>query len=147
MREIDVIIRKAEIADLEIINELYTLLGSEKASMTSMIDTFLSFEDNDDYCFLVVEVDKNVIGTGLGVVVKSLSNRCRPFFVIDNIAIDKKHQRQGYGTLLFEKLHEFARSRNCCLAYLVAEESNIGAQKFYEKIEYNDKVVGFQKTL
>lgn len=141
------VIEKASARDFDRLNELYRLLGSEPSDALMMTEMFNSFIKNDDYYLLVMRLGDFVVATGLGVVVRSLANGCRPYFVIDNVAVDENYQQQGYGTKLFCYLEEIARSRKCCMMYLVAEAHNYEAHNLYKNLQYNDKVIGFQKTL
>jgi ribosomal protein S18 acetylase RimI-like enzyme len=143
----NVIIEKAAVGDFQRLNDLYGLLGCYPSEFSLMKETFNEFIKNDDYYLLVMRLGDYVIATGLGVVVKSLANGCRPYFVIDNVAVDEHYQQQGYGTKLFCYFEEIARSRNCCMMYLVAESENYDAHNLYRNLQYNDKVIGFQKTL
>ena len=45
----------------------------------------------------------------------------------------KDIENQGFGTLLFEKFHEYINAKNCCFSYLITEADNYQAHRFYKK--------------
>lgn len=139
-------IEKASFEDISRIQDLYVTLTGIKSDISNMKETFLLFENNEDYYFMVVKLDGYVIATGVGIVFRSLANNCKSYFVIDNVVVDKKYQHQGIGTILLNSLHEIAINNNCCMSYLVADLSNVNACNFYHKLGYVDDVAGFQKT-
>ena len=143
----NICIEKATEKDIERINELYVLITGQKSDPLEMKKTLKTFIHNKDYYLLVIKKEGYVIGTGVGIVFRSLANNCSPYFVIDNVAIDSDYQHQGYGTMLFDELHKIAKKRNCCLSYLIAEADNKNAISFYTKLKYTDSVVGFQKQI
>lgn len=143
----DIKIEKASLEDMSRIQDLYTTLTGKRSDISNMIEMFSTFQNNDDYYFMVVKLNGYVIATGVGIVFRSLANNCKSYFVIDNIVVDKDYQHHGIGTILLKRLHEIAISNNCCMSYLVADSNNIHACLFYRKLGYTDEVIGFQKTL
>lgn len=139
-------IEKAAIIDINRICDLYSILTGEKSDKLNMKEMFLTFNNNEDYYLMVAKINGYVVATGTGIVFRSLANNCKPYFIIDNVVVDPNYQHRGIGTCLLNKLHEIALNNNCCMAYLVAEESNINAARFYRKLGYTDAVTGFQKT-
>ncbi len=77
----------------------------------------------------VLELNGSVIGYIMGMVVM---DECS----IINIAIDPDHQRQGYGYLLFMKFIEMMTPRGVQVYYLDVRESNVSAQRLYEKLGF-----------
>ena len=143
----NIVIEKASKTDFPRLNELYFNLTGEISDNIKMEDEFKKFINNDDYYLLVIKIDGYVIGTGLGIVFRSLAANCRPYFVIDNVIIDEKYRNKGYGTLLFQTFQKHMFNNNCLASYLIANEENFDAHRFYRKNGFNDKVLGFQKTL
>lgn len=142
----DIKIERASYEDISRIQDLYILLNGVRSEISNMIEMFSTFENNEDYYFMVVKLDGYIIATGVGIVFRSLANNCKSYFVIDNVVVDEDYQHQGVGTILLNKLHEIAVSNNCSMSYLVADLSNVIACHFYRKLGYIDKVAGFQKT-
>jgi ribosomal protein S18 acetylase RimI-like enzyme len=58
------------------------------------------------------------------------SCRNRQLFV-DMLALDEKHQGSGFGTALMQAAERHGRSRGCREAYLLVDEVNPRAQRFY----------------
>ena len=139
-------IEKASKNDIPRLNELYNDLTGETSCLVKMEDEFEKFIHNEDYYLVVIKINGYVIGTGLGIVFRSLAANCRPYFVIDNVIIDKNFRGNGYGTLLFNKFGEYIKQNNCRFSYLITNANNYKAHKFYRKMGYNDKVLGFQKS-
>lgn len=142
----NILIEKASKNDIPRLNELYKDLTGEISCLVKMEDEFEKFIHNKDYYLLVVKLNGYIIGTGLGIVFRSLAANCRPYFVIDNIIIDKNFRGNGYGTLLFNKFYEYIKMQNCRYSYLIANANNYKAHMFYKKIGYTDEIIGFQKS-
>ncbi len=62
---------------------------------------------------------------------------------ITNIAIKKEHQGQGLSNYLIKKIIEYKNKKNLIFLTLEVRESNIKAQRLYEK--YNFKKIGERK--
>jgi ribosomal-protein-alanine N-acetyltransferase len=60
-----------------------------------------------------------------------------------NIAVDKRHQRLGIGTLLLHQLIDEAASRDMSIMTLEVRASNTAAQEFYRRFLF--KAVGIRR--
>lgn len=65
--------------------------------------------------------------------------------LVDMIALDRNYQRRGWGALLLGAAEQYGRSRKCSEAHLYVDESNTGAQRFYERHGY--RVVQYDPAL
>ena len=63
---------------------------------------------------------------------------------IISFIIKDKYRRQGFGTILFEKLVSSLKSKGVKEVFLEVSEKNINAQKFYNKFGF--KKIGFRKN-
>lgn len=139
-------IEKARENDIYRLQELYYELDEEYSNIEFMRKEIEIIYNNHDYYLLVIKIDNEIIGTGCGIIFRSLSSNCNPYFVIDNVVITKKYQHKGYGTLLFKEFEKYIKKNHCRFSYLIANNNNSTAYQFYKKLGYTDGVMGFQKT-
>ncbi|MEO0097079.1 MAG: ribosomal protein S18-alanine N-acetyltransferase [candidate division WOR-3 bacterium] len=80
------------------------------------------------YC-LVAEIDNKVVGYLIAwEIVDELH--------LANISVDRNYQKKGVGTKLINEIIVIARLREIKKIYLETRVSNIGAQKFYQKLGF-----------
>jgi len=67
---------------------------------------------------------------------------------ITQLFVYPKYRRKGFGSTLIKKVEEIAREKKLACVYLFTRESNIGAQKFYEKNGYEKvcTIKGFYRS-
>ena len=53
--------------------------------------------------------------------------------VLWDIRVDSNHQKKGYGSILFNKAEEYAKSQNCAQMIIETQNNNPKAIEFYEK--------------
>ena len=84
----------------------------------------------------------------MGVVCHELFGECRPFMVVENVAVLKSHCRKGIAKQLFIELEEVAKSFDCSMILFVSSSFREGAHKLYESLGYGkDEVNGYRKRL
>ncbi len=156
------IIRRAEITDIEGINNLLRQVlyvhhvgrpDIFKAEGKKYRDEELASIINDDSTPLFVAVCKDS-GIVLGhcfTVINEVKNHCALADVktlyIDDLCIDETARGQHVGKALYEYAVEFAKSIGCYNITLNVWAENKSAQKFYEAMGLSVQKIGMEKIL
>ena len=85
--------------------------------------------------FLVVEVNKSVVGYVIGVIRKGYLGH------IISVAIEEKFRRKGLGKLLMRTLEDNLLASNCYIFRLEVRESNFIARSLYLALDYKDAYI------
>ncbi len=135
--------------DLRGLKELYE--NAFEGSHTDLQSATMAFEkirNNPLYNILVAKDGEKVVGTVMGVACYELFGSCKPFMVVENVAVLQSHRRMGIAKKLFERLEEVAKSLECSAILFVSSEHRHWAHKLYESLGYGqDKVYGYRKRL
>ena len=92
-------------------------------------------EDPGKY-FIVLILDSQVIGYGLGWIVLDE-------FHLGNLAVSPGHKGQGHGSMILERMIEDVKKKGCRTVTLEVRASNITAINLYHK--YNFKEIAVRK--
>ena len=85
--------------------------------------------ENPNYHIWVAKLDDKIVGF--------ISMYCASGEgYICNIAVEKSHRKRGIGTALLSEAIRYSKRKNLEFLTLEVRESNIGAVKFYEKLEF-----------
>ena len=137
-------------SDLEGLKDLYNeAFEVQYDQLQPVINTFKkNIEENPHYCILCAKENEQVVGSVMGVICYELYGNCRPFMVIENVAVLKAYRRQGIAKKLMVELESYARKTNCSMILFVSSERHTGAHKLYESLGFGeDKVNGYRKRL
>lgn len=141
-------IRRLAEADLPALAGLYKQFWNEDSIITNMQAVFKKLKDNPNYIFLVAQRGGELTGSVMGIVCEELYGDCRPFFVIEDVIVDKNHRRCGVGTALMHELERLAVELGCKYVIFVTESDRVEAHQFYESLGYKmDGYRGFKKRL
>lgn len=144
----DIIIRKAQLEDLNIIqnlnNELFKL-EKEKYDSTLVQDWPLSevgkqyFEDLIiNHYVIVAEKDDKIVGYLAGSINEKGSYEEIQYGEINNMLVDNNFRGLGIGKLLIDKFKQYCKDNNINNLKVVASAKNIKAIEFYKKNGFND---------
>ena len=147
-------IRKAEIKDLEVIqnlnNELFEL---ELANFDKHLIKGWSFlKEGKDYFenaiknsfVIVAEIDDEVVGYLLAEEVKipyysfKIAELC-------NMCVDEKYRNQGIGTILYKEFERYFKLQNIEHFVVTASFKNESAKRFYKKMGFVETNSTFAK--
>jgi diamine N-acetyltransferase len=142
------IIRKAKIEELEIIQKLnYQLFLLEK-KFDSLLNMNWPFgkagkdffkkriNDKTGACF-VAELNGEIVGYLAGSLAKTYSYRTiKKVTELENTLIKEEFRGQGIGEKLFEKFADWSKSMGVQRIKVSASTSNMRAIKFYEKVGF-----------
>ncbi|MDQ4122024.1 MAG: ribosomal protein S18-alanine N-acetyltransferase [Acidobacteriota bacterium] len=124
-KEIEILPPTAE--ELEAIAQIETLSGLSNWGTESY-----KYElQKKESLFFIARSEGKVIGFVFARLIK-------PEIEILNIAILPELRKQGVGRKLFEKILELAEQIGCSECWLEVRESNLVAQRFYEKLGFQN---------
>lgn len=141
-------VRRLAETDLPALAGLYKQFWGEDSIVPNMQATFQKLKNNPNYIFLVADRNGELAGSVMGIVCEELYGDCRPFFVIEDVIIDKSHRRCGVGTALMRELERLAVEQGCKYVIFVTESDRTDAHQFYHSLGYKmDGYRGFKKRL
>ncbi len=144
----NIVIEKAKPSDAKEILELSKILGSESdnlmidaggitRTLEEETDLLISLEDNEKNIFLLAKHCNRIIGTANFNTEKRRRIRHRGSF---GICVLKDYWRKGVGTMLLDKLLDFAKnSAKVEIVSLEVRSDNLSAIHLYKKF-------GFEKV-
>lgn len=141
-------VEKIKESELEELSKLYFQLGNKESNKYKMKDIFKIINNNPQYFLLGIKNEEVLIGTAMVIVCNDLFFNCQPFIVIENVIVSEKHQRKGYGSLLFKEIDRIAQENNCYYIMLLSNKRRQNSHEFYKKMGYksNDNLA-FKKYL
>lgn len=144
------IIEKLRLEDLPGLKTLYEE-GFEGSTgdlhcMTARFEEVI--RNNPNYCILCARINDRVVGSVMGVVCYELFGSCKPFMVVENVAVLKDFRRKGIARQLMVELEVYARQFDCSTILFVSSGHRKAAHALYESLGYSeDKVNGYRKRL
>lgn len=142
-------IERLNFEDLQGLKHLYEdAFENSKTDYDKMINSFNQIKDNSNYVILCAKSEGLIVGSVLGVVCNELFGQCKPFMVLEDIAVLKTHRRLGIAKQLLQEIENYAKRAECSMILFVSSEHRTGAHKLYESVGYGlDKVIGYRKRL
>lgn len=147
-----VIIRLATEDDIPRIVELYHQL----TITTSQVERSRSHSQDDyrrafaEICaapgheLLIAEYQGEVVGTMVLIIVPNLSHGASPWALVENLVIDHRHRRRGFGRLLMEYATARAREAGCHRIVLSSDVRRQEAHLFYRSLGFEASAHGFR---
>ena len=144
----NIICRKAKIADIPKLNSLLSQLSGSLADPVKMAEKMKKIDCNEDAMLLVAENTENgdLCGSLFGLVFEDICGECKPILMIENVVTDEAYRRTGIGRSMFEFIENWGREKDCHYCILVSGMQRTGAHRFYDAIGYNE-VKGYKKYL
>lgn len=140
-------IRNLEERDIPAVERLYRQFWGEWSNLESMKKRFTALARNEDYLFLVAEMDGTVAGTIMGIVCHELYGECRPFLLMEDLVVDGRFRKKGIGRALLLHLEEKAKTRDCYQILFMTEKDRADTVRFYESLGFDSaKNIGFKKS-
>ena len=152
------IIRKANIEDIDEINKLYYELDTDAINMQpehfqrgSRSFEYLSELINDDKSdFILAVEDEKVIGFSLlseRVVTNiSLLIPCK-YAYIQDFVVTEKYRNKGFGTVLMEESKKWAKDRHLDYLRLSVLPENKDARRFYKRHGLGEQMITLECAL
>lgn len=146
----EVVIRKAEKADLEEILSLYNQPDMDNGAVldtTAAEHIFDKMKKYPDYCIYVAEIGSEVVGTFALAIMDNLAHSGTPSGLIEDVVVSATLQGKGIGRSMMEQAIMVCREKGC---YKVALSSNLKREKahrFYEGIGFRKHGYSFLMEL
>lgn len=113
-------------------------------------DEFKTELSNSNNIYLVAELENEIVSICFSNI-KEISNnkimKDRKFLHIENICIDKKHQKKGIGKKLYNQIIQLAKEKNIKNIELMVWEFNENAIKFYKNLGMSIKNLKFEQKI
>lgn len=133
---INLIFDKLKEEDLEEVARLYDAERPINTNRVKMKQTFNKIKDNPDYQMIVVKYSGTIVGFAKVIIHHDIFEKNNPFITIWSVRVRKEFRRLKIGTRMFEYIENMAKKMDCEFICLLADKENIGANKFYKKLNY-----------
>ncbi len=148
-------VRLATEADIPRILELYrelviTTSHAEQVRIPSPDDfhrVFAEISASPGHELVVAQHGDDVIGTLVLVIVPNLSHGALPWALVENMVVDRRHQRGGVGRLLMDYALARARDAECYKIVLNSNKKRRDAHRFYLAVGFKPTAHGFRRYL
>jgi GNAT superfamily N-acetyltransferase len=102
----------------------------------------------DETCDVLVGKDdqENIISTAVIYYIE-VPVRSRPYAFLEGLVVDESTRGQGVGTIMFEKITELARTKNCYKILFTSATDRTDAHKLYEKLGFKKWGLEFRMDL
>lgn len=154
-----IIIRKAETNDFQdihkLIMQIHKLHVTERNDIYKDIDP-IGFDEfktklsNNNNVYLVAESENKIVGICFSQIKEISNNKImndRKILHIENICVDKNHQKKGIGKKLYKEIVQIAQKRNINNIELMVWGFNKNAIKFYENLGMIVKNLKFEQKI
>lgn len=144
-----VIIDRLDFMDLQGLKHLYDdAFEGSTTDYDRMISSFNQIKENPNYVILSAKSEGQIVGSVFGVICNELFGQCKPFMVLEDVAVLKTHRGLGIAKLLLMEIEEHAKAAECSMIIFVSSKHRTGAHKLYESVGYGiDKVNGYRKKI
>ncbi len=146
------IIRTATEKDIPHILELYQQLalnpGEEKALKSEPefgLKAFREMSGLEGYHLLVAEVDGEVVGTTVLVILPGLAHGISHWAVVEFMVVNETQRSRGIGQALMDHAAELAQAAGCYKIMLGSNKQRSDAHRFYRKAGYEATHEGFTR--
>jgi predicted N-acetyltransferase YhbS len=137
-------IRLAEERDIARIVELYRELtisdsAVEHSRNPTLADYQLVFAEiraDPRQKLFVAELQGEVVGTIVLLVIPNLSHNGTPWAFLENLIVTEKHRRRGLGRMLLEHAVELARKSGCHMVELCSDVRRKEAHRLYDSMGF-----------
>lgn len=103
---------------------------------SSYREAFQAITADKNQALLVVNYNKEVIGTCHLTFMPSLSFKGSWRLNIENIHVEKKFQNQGVGTWMLQKAIALGEKKGCSIIQLTTNKKRFRAKSFYENLDF-----------
>jgi GNAT superfamily N-acetyltransferase len=145
-------VREAKEADIPRILELYRQLAMNPGELESVTaelefarEMFRKMTELEGYHLLVAEVDGEVVGTTVLVILPGLAHGISHWGVVEFMVVDEAHRSRGIGQVLMDRAAEIAQEAGCYKIMLGSNKKRTNAHRFYRKAGYTATHEGFTR--
>lgn len=142
-----VTVRRAAASDLEALLRLYAELSPENAATdrARAAEGLSQILARPDIHLLVAELDEQIAGTVMLVVVPNLTHNARPWIQLENMVVDETARRAGVGRALMSAAYALAGETGAYKIQLQSGEHRHEAHRFYESLGFRASSLGFRR--
>lgn len=140
----EIIVEKLKKDDLLAAIQIYDDNHDIKSNIDLALKKFDELDNLPMIHNIVAKVDGEVVGFATIIIDYDIVAELKPFLTVWNVGVKKGKRRMGIATKMFEYIEKISRKNDYLFVSLVADSSNVGAQKFYEALGY-EKHVGYFK--
>ncbi|WP_447600345.1 GNAT family N-acetyltransferase [Nitrospira sp. Nam80] len=146
----DLIVRPASTADLPDILRLYAQPALDDGRVISIKEAEWIFERMaryPDYAVYVAALENRIVGTFALLIMENLGHLGTCSGIVEDVAVDPEHHRQGVGKLMMAHAIDRCRNRGC---YKIVISSNLKRPKahaFYESLGFERHGYSFRLML
>ena len=138
-------IRRAKISDIPRLCELMTQLGSNNLPNPSKVrDKFNYIINSPDYYVVVWSTNEILLGSATILLEHRFSTTKSIVAHLENVIVDEKYRKMGYGSRLIKNCLEFAKRAGAYKVILNCSEENV---RYYEKLGFKAYEVGMRMDL
>lgn len=139
------IIRRAQAADADAINYLYSELNT--LSVPNVLPERIAAVSESRHTHLIVcDDDNDVLATALLCLCQDVMFGNQPFALVENFVVSKDYKREGVGKSMVDYIEAFCLEQDCSKIMLQTSSENRDARDFYTAMGYDpDAKIGFIK--
>ncbi|MEL7654408.1 MAG: GNAT family N-acetyltransferase [Bacillota bacterium] len=132
-------IREAEKKDLWALLNLYTKLNdNQMPDINERIEAIWEEILTDkNHHIIIGEIDHKLISSCVMIIVPNLTQKQRPYALIENVITDDDYRKRGYGTAILNYAKDIAVRENCYKLMLLTGSKDPATLNFYEQSGYN----------
>ncbi|MCD8036644.1 MAG: GNAT family N-acetyltransferase [Clostridiales bacterium] len=145
----DLIFRKVDITsekDIREFGETMDALTSHAEDTELLKKKIAKTNANEDEYLMVAEDRESgrICGSLYAMVMGDFCAECKPFMLVENVAVHKDFQRRGIGKAMFAELEKWAKEKDAHYLMLTSSLNRTDAHEFYRAMDYTE-AKGFKK--
>ena len=110
-------------------------------------DAFHRIDASDGQRLLVLEVDGEIVGTLVLLIIPNITHQGRPYATVENVVVDESERGAGYGWRLIRYAIDQARAAGCYKLTLTSHKRRTEAHRFYERLGFESTYEGYRVEL
>lgn len=131
-----IVVREANQFDIFSIQKLLETLAPD-GNVHVLKEQINLFQDSSNNFLLVADVNDNIAGTVQLNICPDVMYKKQPYALIENIIVEKKHEKQGVGKALLSKVEEICVVNACSKIIFLSTSQRIEAHNFFDKLGYS----------
>jgi GNAT superfamily N-acetyltransferase len=148
VKSTDLVLRPAELEDLQALLSLYTELADEPRpdipAAGAACPVLAGILEQPERHLTVAVRDGRVVASADMVIVENLTHGARPWAIVENVIVTAAERGRGVGTAVMGHLLSFARARGCYKVQLLSAPHR-QAHTFYESLGFEQLSNGFKR--
>ena len=110
-------------------------------------NAFHRVDANDGQRLLVLEVDGEIVGTLVLLIIPNITHQGRPYATVENVVVEERERGAGYGRQLMRYAIEQAKAAGCYKLTLTSHKRRTDAHRFYERLGFESTYEGYRVEL